>query len=275
MNKLKIKKVPITFDEEKHAYTCTLNNELFTGVTTILNVRSKEFLKWWTVKMAVKYLGWFDPKEFNKKDGMEYLSSKLEKIKKFTPEKWYEILTEAKNAHTKRSKEALVAGSIAHDWIESYIKGEKKDTPKDEKAASAIKAFLDWESQHKVEWLASELLVGSMIHKYAGTCDFVANIDGILTLGDFKTSNQISEDVALQTAGYWLALDEMLIKGAKRPEQRAVLRIPKDGKEFEYQRIDTDLEFDKEVFLHLREAHRWNIYIENNFTNNYKVNLQK
>lgn len=274
MNKLKLQQNPIVFDSVNHTYTNKNNGELFTGVTTILQVRGKEFLKWWTIKLGVKYLGWYDKNEVSEKEGMKLLTEKLEKIKKFTPKQWFAILEEAKNAHTKSSKEALVSGHLAHDWIEWYIKGKKKDMPKDEKAVSAIKAFLDWESKYNVEWLASELVVSSMKNKYAGTCDFIAKINGVLTLGDFKTSNQISEDVALQTAGYWLALDEMLKEGEERPKQRAVLRIPKNGMDFEYQRIDTDLEFDKEVFLHLREVHRWNLYIKNKFTKNYKVNLQ-
>lgn len=276
MNKLRINKNPIVFDEANHAYTCTTNGELFTGVTTILGVRNKDFLKWWTIKLGVKYLGWFDPEETDSKEGMDLLTKKLNKIRTLTPEQWLALLENAKRAHTKTSKEALVSGSLAHDWIEHYIKtGKKKKMPDDDKAVSSIKSFLDWESQHKVEWIASELVLSSMVHKFAGTCDFIAKVDGILTLGDFKTSNQISEDVALQTAGYWIALDEMLKEGEERPKQRVVLRIPKNGKDFEYQRIDTDLEFDKSVFLHLREAHRWNLYIENNFTKSRKVKLQK
>ena len=264
MTKLKLKQIDnFKFLEDGHTYE--LGGKLLTGVTTILQVRAKDFLKWWTVKLM-----W------------ENLTGKIEDIKKMNEVEYEELILNAKKAHTVKSKEALVSGTIAHNWIEEYIKGKiegqdvsDKQFPEDLNAANSIHIFLDWEGQHEVEWLASEVVLPSILNLFAGTIDFVAKIDGVMTLGDFKTSNQISEDVALQTAAYSILLDENLLEGEERPTQRVVLRIPKAGMEFEYQRIDTELEFDKQIFLHLREIHRWNLYIENNFKVEAKVKLQK
>ena len=98
-----IRKQNIEFLPDGHTYT--VSGELFTGVTTILEVRQKPFLKWWTVKEAVTYL-----------------ADKQEEIKKATPEEYVKILDDAKEAHTVKSKEALVSGKLAHLWIEQYIK---------------------------------------------------------------------------------------------------------------------------------------------------------
>lgn len=247
-----LKTIPIKFNPEGHRYE--LNGEWLTGVTTIIDVRAKDFLKWWTVK-----------------EMHNYLKTNWNLKKKYTAAEKEQLLLDGKSAHTRKSKEALVSGKIAHDWIEQYIKlrlGKNESgviaEPLDEKAKASIAQFLSWERQHEVQWIASELIVASEIHKFAGTIDAIAVVDGVLTIVDFKTSNQTSEDVFLQTAGYWIALDEMM-NGEERPKQRLVVRIPKDGKDFEAMIIPTDLEFDKKTFLNLREAHRWNVYIKNNF----------
>ena len=245
----KLKKQNIEFLPDNHTYI--VGGELLTGVTTILAVRQKDFLKWWTVKLMY-----------------ETLLPRLKDVQGIDQNKWDEILTEAKKAHTVKSKEALVSGKLAHDWIEHYI-GEKLGTmkiqemPDDEKAQQSIKQFLEWENKNEVEWLYSELPVCDPINKYAGTLDFIAKINGKITLGDFKTSSMISEDYYLQTAAYQNCV-EPLIYGDEKIEQRAILRIPKDGKEFEYQVVPTPYEFDRDTFLHLREVHRWNINYENN-----------
>ena len=76
------------FDEGSHTYE--LGGRLLAGVTTILNVRAKDFLKWWTVKMMY-----------------EFLLSKLEDVRGMNPEQWEALLMEGKKAHTVRSKQAL------------------------------------------------------------------------------------------------------------------------------------------------------------------------
>jgi len=265
MNKLKLRKLEnFVFDKENHTYQ--LADRLLVGVTTVLGVRAKDFLKWWTVK-----------------EMYNFLLPKLKDIQGISEKEWDKILLSGRKAWLDKSKKALVSGGIAHEWIEKYIKNRivgriaKEFLPDDPKATASIKAFIDWEDKHNVEWLASELCLASVNELFAGTIDFVARINGVLTLGDFKTSNQTSEDVALQTAAYHILLDENLSEGESRPEQRVTIRIPKDGSHFDYQRIDTDLEFDKSTFLRLREIYRWNIYIDNNFKvgDENKIKLQK
>src|SRR3990167_4328319 len=150
---MKLIKQDIQFKEDGHTYT--YGGALLTGVTTILSVKQKDFLKWWTVKLMY-----------------ETLLPKLSEVQGIDEKEWDRILTEAKKAHTVKSKDALESGKIAHEWIEIYIKDKilsrapEIKFPEDEKATNAIKQFLDWESKNKVEWLYSELVVCDLINKY-------------------------------------------------------------------------------------------------------------
>ena len=93
----------------------------------------------------------------------------------------------------------------------------------------------------------------------------MAYVDNIPTLIDFKTSNQFSPDYALQTAAYFLALEEMGFKVL----QRIILRIPKDGGEFETITLPNNLEngnrleLDIKGFLALRELQMVDSYYSN------------
>lgn len=252
--KLKLRNIAIEFLDDGHTYT--LGGQLIPGTTTILkSLGGKEYLIGWAAKEAVGYL-----------------ADKQDKIKELSPEEYTALLQEAKSSFRRKSKEASDIGSVVHEYLEKYVKAkiageELKDVlPDNDKVKNSFMAFLAWESEHKVEWLASELILASPTHLFGGTIDWVAKVDNVLTLGDFKTSNQISEEYALQLAAYHILLDENLLDGEERPAQRYILRIPKGGEEFETQRVDTDLKFDMETFLRLRETHKWRVYIENNFT---------
>lgn len=253
----------------RHVYVELGPENLLTGTTSVIGVRQKEFLKWWTVKIGVKYLGWFDPKETKKAEGMAALTKRHEEIRRMSPEEYYDELDAAKKAHSAHTKKATDAGTAAHDWCETYIKNKLAgrdrmttlEKPTDPQVLSAVYAFLEWERAHQVIWLASEFLVWHPEQKCAGTIDFLAIVDGVFTLGDFKTSSVISEEVCLQTAAYYSYLAYAGIK----PEQRMVVRIPKDASGFEYAVITTPLEFDVETFYHLREVKRWNGFLESSF----------
>ncbi|MDI6820954.1 MAG: PD-(D/E)XK nuclease family protein [Patescibacteria group bacterium] len=246
--KLKLRNLDLKFTEDGHVYE--LGGKLLTGVTTILGILDKPFLKWWTVKLMY-----------------ETLLPKLQDVQGITKKEWDDILTEAKKAHTIKTKEGASIGKEAHNWIETYIKAKIENTvapasPQDEKVYSSVQAFLKWEAEHKIEWLASEIPLASVIHTFAGTVDAVAIVDGKLSIIDFKTSNQMSDAYGLQTAAYCILLNENL-EGEERPEQRIIVRIPKDGSGFEAMILDIDLGFEVDTFLKLREVYKWTIYVEN------------
>jgi hypothetical protein len=270
-----LKPCPVEYHDENHTYTLRSNGKLVPGVTSIGANLHKPQLVPWAAKEAVKHLGYFDSKT-SKKEGEARLAAALFQIKGMDEAQYFAFLEEAKNAHARKSKDAADAGTIAHSLCERYINlllhgatstdAHKLDQPTDERALTAFQAFLAWERAHDVTWLASELVVGSAEHEFGGTLDALAIVDGIPSLIDFKTSNQISKDYFIQTAGYHIALEEMGL----RMWQRIILRIPKDGSEFEALVVPTPLDLDISAFLALRQVQRWQSYVantDNNVTN--------
>lgn len=249
--KLKLKKIDgLVFEEASHTYT--LNGKLLPGVTTILAAKDKPFLSFWRLKIGVETIG------------------KLwEAGKAYAEEEIKTILEAGKKAHSVKSKEALVSGKIAHAWIEKFVKakiaGENfAEKIEDEKAKNAVSLFYEWQKEHKIEWLASELKLASPKYEFAGTIDAVAKIDGRLTIVDFKTSNQISDEYWLQTGAYQLLLDDNLEDTEERPVDRLIIRIPKTGDTIETKVAVIPLDLCVKTFLALREVRKFDSWIENN-----------
>jgi hypothetical protein len=239
-----LKPAPCEYHEENHTYTSKADGKLWPGVTSIGNNLAKPQLIPWAAKMAV-----------------QHLADKQEAIKSSSPEEYALLLSEAQDAHSRKSRSAADAGTLAHKWCEEYIKAELVGDgmvalhayPEDPVTRSCTQAFCAWQAAHHVIWLASELVVGSAVHEFGGTLDALAIVDGIPSLIDFKTSNQISKDYFIQTAAYHLALEEMGLK----MWQRIILRIPKDGSDFEALIVPTPLDLDTQAFLALRQVQRW------------------
>ena len=292
MNKLEklLKPAPCDYFDNhpefgKHVYVAKKDGKLWPGATTLLKQWGGEKVNAFTAsaaKKAVMELGYFDqevwkdgkyypiPKE-NLKDEAKRFNSIFKRIKKLTGKEYYATLKEAKGAFRRQTKEAGESGTFAHNYISNHISGRPQ--PKelnakvkaDDKAKSSIKAFGEWEKAHKVDWVASELVIGSEVHEYGGTLDALAYMDNIPSLIDFKTSNQISADYFLQTAAYQIALEEMGFV----PLQRIILRIPKDGNDFETLTLPNNLEngnrlaLDKSGVIALRQMQRVASYYSN------------
>lgn len=240
--KLELKnKVEVSFEEDGHTYK--IGETLVPGATTILGVMNKPFLVPWSAKMV-----W------------SALTGKYKQIKKGTEEEYEKLILEAKGAAGRKSKDARDSGTLAHDWVEKYIGAKMKgeiyaEVLKDEEAQHAIDEFLLWEASHKVEYLASELVLGSKEHLFAGKIDCVAVVDEVPTVLDWKTSSMISDDHLLQLAGYSILLEE---NGADPlPRKRMVVRLPKKKDETWEERLEGVSLYDNEIFLHLRAVERW------------------
>src|SRR5208282_6385084 len=76
--------------------------------------------------------------------------------------------------------------------------------------------------------LMVEFTVVSKKYGYAGTADLLAEVDGVLTLVDWKTGKAVYKEAHLQNAAYRNALQEMEIyDGCTMPLAGLVLRLPK------------------------------------------------
>jgi len=123
------------------------------------------------------------------------------------------------NAQTKKSAEE---GTAIHNACEKIFVGENPVV--EAQIAPAITAFQEFMS-HKNIQVAPDFIerrIVSFDHRYAGTMDALALIDGKLGVLDIKTSQAIYRDYNLQTSAYMDALHREL---KTPPQTRWILRI--------------------------------------------------
>lgn len=88
----------------------------------------------------------------------------------------------------------------------------------------AFMAYQDWAQSVNLKPLFIEQVVFSRAHKYAGTMDLLAEVNGAVTLVDFKTGKAIYAEAHLQNVAYQVALREM---GHTTPAGGLIVRLPK------------------------------------------------
>ncbi len=208
----------LSMNPEAHAYTW--GGEFVPGVTSILKVIDKPALAGWYVKVTRDY--WLDAVNSGRTD-----------FAKIHKESW--------SANKNISKDAADIGKNVHAYAEAHFKGLPLPELLTDQAKLGVEAFHKWLIAHKVVVKASERLVFSKEHYYAGTCDFVAEIDGVLSVGDIKTSSGIYPEMRMQTAAYQNALQE---EKQMTFAVRWIVRFDKKTGDFEAKPFyDFDLDF--------------------------------
>lgn len=108
--------------------------------------------------------------------------------------------------------EAATAGKLVHDWVEADILGlPAPEIPDDfrQRCDSAYGAWSEWFHGSRFEIVATEVPIVSELHGFGGTIDAIAkDRHGRLCLLDWKTSNAVYSDYALQLAAYKLLWEE-------------------------------------------------------------------
>jgi len=193
--------VTVKFYPNSHMYKVTdpvkgLVDQRMKGVTTFLGVKDKSMaLVSWATEEAGLHL--YD------------ILSRGDSIA-------MQDVTEAIGKHRQIKDDAAETGKKAHEWCEYFIKHklgepgyeEKPVLPTEPVQLRAVDSFLEFYGAHDIRFLMSERLVYSREHGYVGTVDFAAMVDGVPTVGDFKTSNGLYNSVLLQIAAYQYALEE-------------------------------------------------------------------
>lgn len=262
--------VVLSFDPDDHVYYAASEDEDFGAListTQVLDNLAKPALQYWAVNETVDYI------EENWEPGRAYDEVEIDNM-----------LQKAKKARFSSSGKATKIGSMVHDWIESFVisKSEGQDVeilepgkekegdvetafltlPFNDKAQAAIQQFLNWEEDKEIEWIGAEQRAFSLGKRYAGTYDAEALIDGDLVLIDWKTSKRIYDEYPLQTASYVYAREEESYHVGDRImyDRMMILRVPKNGGEFEALEIDDRQEIKKlvRVFFSLLTVHNWN-----------------
>lgn len=229
----------LSFEEKKHYYFW--NDQFVPGVTTILGRIAKGF--WfdsWLKNQTRDY--WLA----NVKPGIPYSDDQLKAIHK-----------SSFSASGKIAKDAAKIGTNAHEYVEAWFKKQELPELNTPEAGRAIEAFHKWLEDHHVEVLDSERMVMSKEFYYAGTCDFVAKVDGVLCVGDLKTSKYIYNEHRFQTAAYQHALEEEKRFNGENMKfpGRLILRLDKASGDFEAKMFN-DFDLDFSGFLGALKLHK-------------------
>lgn len=132
-------------------------------------------------------------------------------------------------AHQKELAKAGEIGTQVHALIEWNLRqslGQKVGPePRVLDAAQwGFMAWQDWAQKVALKPVFIEQMVFSRTHKYAGTMDLLAEVNGVLALVDFKTGKSIYAEAYLQNVAYQQALREM---GHAAPATGYIVRLPK------------------------------------------------
>lgn len=125
------------------------------------------------------------------------------------------------------SSQSAEEGTAIHEVVERLLTGQKAgEVPAS--LAPSIYAFLEFMRSRKIIVDSShvERRIVSEEHRYAGTIDSLAEIDGKFGVLDIKTSAGIYRDYDLQTSAYFQALK----KEFPDLSTRWILRIDQDQK---------------------------------------------
>lgn len=193
------------------------------GVTSITSLAPKNSLITWAAKEAVRFVAdnWKPETTYTE----QYISM---------------CLKGAETAHIQKRDAAATKGTSVHEWANVLaFTGKMLPPPDDEQSRNSAREFYRWHKDYKPLYRKGELIVASKKQHYAGTLDILAEINGQIFLIDLKTSSGIWPDHYYQTAAYLMAAHEMGYIDEKKTK-RAILRLPKDGRHYEFKILDDD-----------------------------------
>ena len=120
-------------------------------------------------------------------------------------------------------KKASEEGTAVHELIEEYFEGKEMNflndygNPKmNPEIWRMFLRFVDFWETYKPTLIETEVHLFSEELKVAGTCDLICEIDGVLWVIDFKTSNHLQTTYDLQGAAYAQCYKECFGKEAER-----------------------------------------------------------
>lgn len=185
---------------KQHFYDVTHNGitKRVPGVTGILSVINKPALINWAKKEALSLV---EQTLLKRLDGRKSARVTLNK-------KWVdELLIDAKKRPDILKDEAADLGTEAHAFIELIIHGvEPTEIP--EEIHAPVNAFKDWWKNSGIQLIAGDTKVASIKYGYGGSLDALGFRNGELIVLDWKTSNGIHIEYALQVSAYAQAFYE-------------------------------------------------------------------
>jgi genome maintenance exonuclease 1 len=233
----------LDFDDAEHVYTIHEDGKaplMVPGVTSILAVINKPALVPWAAKLTAEtYTG---------------LVSAAVDSGTLNPKRLLEIEKEAKGAPRAKAKAGADIGTLVHAWAEAWARGQPLPMPEDDSARKGVEAFTAWCEAHHVRFRLTEMRVYSRAFNYAGTFDFMAEVDGELMLGDYKVSSGIYPEHHLQCAAYAQAYGEAT---GETVRDRIVVCFDKTTGKFQHERRNGTNQYvnDLNGFLGAKQLH--------------------
>ena len=197
--------------------------EPFPSVTTVLSVISKPALIRWSRDVALDSV-------------RAALSNWTSSMTWVTPEWIDQIISNARRLPDEKRDQAANFGNKAHELIDEIIQGKEPEVPQE--MVPVVSGFEKWRRGAGLQISFTEKTVYSAKYKYAGTMDAVAHRGSRLVALDWKTSNGLYPENALQVAAYAKALEEMSDQQVK---EVWVVRFGKSAPIFEARQV-LDLE---------------------------------
>lgn len=253
-------RVLLEFDTVRHRYYVVdldgRERHVVPGVTSILGVMNRPALINWAASQAA-----------------EYVAASLKPGEALDDEQIQALVDGARTAYRRTRDRAAEIGTVVHEWIERYagaaIRGHRLriPLPENEQARRGVEAFIGWTEAHDVKFLESERPIYSRSGDYAGTVDIIAEVNGVLSVLDVKTSTRVYPQYALQLAAYWLAWEEdeevtasLAGREPRRIQQGLVVHVSKTNGLFAVHEMLPDraaYHEAVEVFSSLIRVHRW------------------
>lgn len=230
--------------DENHIYTIDTGKEQIvvpgtTGILDIVGSKNKtNRLMGWAKKQALLKVA----------DHIREFSGKPLVV----DEAWIEAVRKSAWKRDKdKLKEAGDTGTALHDAIDAYVAGNTPTITKD--IEIAFDNFLEWNKKSGIEIVAGDTYVGSLIHKFGGALDGLGDKNGI-GLIDYKTSNSLKDENALQAGGAYTIAAEETFPGLKI-NWAVVVRFGKEVRGDIEERW-CNLEYTKPAFLSALALHK-------------------
>lgn len=168
------------------------------SVTGMLSVINKPALVPWAKKEALSVV---ENELLKRLEGKESSSVLLDKS-------WIQnLLKDAKKKPDKLKEQAADLGTQAHAFIDLIIHGDAPSTIPEE-IAGPVQSFRDWWMKSGIELVMGDTKVASILYGYGGSLDAIGWRNGKFIILDWKTSNSIYTEYALQVAAYAQAFYE-------------------------------------------------------------------
>jgi hypothetical protein len=158
---------------------------LMPSVTNVIDALNKPFLNNWYAKRAAE-------------DAVEVVSNHPGLIQ----QKPQEAIKWISGAARRSASSAANLGDAVHNYVEAL---SLQDTPEDPEDPRVLKFADQWHQfveQMKPKFIHAEATIFGTTYNferaYAGTADFIAEIDGQLYVGDYKTGRSVHAEAALQ-----------------------------------------------------------------------------